>query len=221
MQLSIGFKTCVRTAALLALCLGLSQRGNADTVTDTSLDVSYTATSTFVPVTDNTFDVFLTIDPTAFDAGTGFLTAFSLAFKTGSDVSTAVSLVTAPGGVADWSAEMPGGLDSSGCNGKGASSGDVCFQNLGSAGTSVPGGPYKFELAVTMPDADALTAASDIKAAYNTLQDNDGKNLGLTSMGITIQKTATPEPSSLLFMFVGGLLVAFIASRKRLASHRG
>jgi len=55
---------------------------------------------------------------------------------------------------------------------------------------TVPGGPYNFELAVTMPGSDALTAASDIKAAYNTLQNNDGKNLGLTSMGITIQKTA-------------------------------
>jgi PEP-CTERM motif len=215
MQQHNGLRTSMAAVAFLALCLGLSQRGNADTVTDTSLDVSYTATSTFVPVTDNTFDVFLTIDPTAFDAGTGFLTAFSLAFKTGSDVSTAVSLVSAPGGVSDWSTEIPGGLDSSGCNGKGASSGDVCFQNLGSAGTSVPGGPYKFELAVTLPDSDALTAASDIKAAYNTLQNNDGKNLGLTSMGITIQKTATPEPSSLLFMLAGGLLVGLIASRKR------
>ena len=215
------FRTCIKAAALLVLCLGLSQRVNADTVTDTSLDVSYTATSTFVPVTDNTFDVFLTIDPTAFNAGTGFLTAFSLAFKTGSDVSTAVSLVTAPGGVADWSTEMPGGLDSGGCNGKGASSGDVCFQNLGAAGTTVPGGPYKFELAVTMPDADALTAASDIKAAYNTLQDNDGKNLGLTSMGITIQKSAVPEPSTVLWMLAGGLIIAFIASRRRLANPRG
>ena len=221
MQQFNGFGTCIKAVAVLALCFGLSQSGNADTVTDTTLDVSYTATSTFVPVTDNTFDVFLTIDPTAFDAGTGFLTAFSLAFKTGSDVSSAVALLSAPGGVSAWSTEMPGGVNSGGCDHSGANSGDVCFQNLGSAGTSVPGGPYNFELAVTMPGTDALTAASDIKAAYNVLQDNDGKNLGLTSMGITIQKTATPEPSSLLFMLAGGLLVAFIASRKRLASHRG
>jgi hypothetical protein len=146
---------------------------------------------------------------------------FSLAFKTGSDVSSAGSLVTAPGGVSDWSLEIPGGLDSGGCNGKGANSGDVCFQNLGSAGTTVPGGPYKFELAVTMPGTDALTAASDIKAAYNTLQDNEGKNLGLTSMGITIQKTATPEPRTLLYTLAAGLFVALVASRRRIAGIRG
>lgn len=207
MQQSNAFGICLRTAASLALCLGLAQIGKADTITDTSLDVDYTATSTFTPVTDNMFDVFLIIDPTVFDAGSGFLTAFSLAFNT-------VSLVTAPGGVSAWSTEMPGGLDSSDCNGKGVSSGDVCFQNPGSAGTPVPGGPYKFEFAVTMPDSVALTAASDIKAAFNSLQNNSGKNLG------QIQKNVTPEPSTLLYMSAVGLLMAFVASRRRQAYPR-
>jgi hypothetical protein len=47
--------------------------------------------------------VFLTIDPTVFDGGTEFLTAFSLALKTGLDISTAFSLVTAAGGASAWS----------------------------------------------------------------------------------------------------------------------
>jgi hypothetical protein len=205
MQQSNAFGICLRTAASLALCLGLGDVGKADAITDMSLDVGYTATSTLTPVTDNMFDVFLTIDPTVFDAGSGFLTAFSLAFN-------AVSLVTAPGGVSAWSTEMPAGLDSSGCNGKGASSGDVCFQNLGSAGTSVPRGPYKFELAVTMPDSVAITAAFDIEAAFNSLQNNSGKNLG------QIQKTVTREPSTLLYLSAVGLLVAFVASRRRYAN---
>jgi hypothetical protein len=159
--------------------------------------------------------VFLNVDPSSFSAGTGFLTALSLQFKTGSDVSSSVTLGSAPGGVADWSAEKAGGLNSSGCNGNGASSGDVCFQDL-SANTVVPGGPYSFEFAVTMPGTDALTAASDIKADYNSKMDDSGKNLGLTSMGITIgQTSAVPEPSARWYTLGAGLLALLAASRRR------
>lgn len=56
-----------------------------------------------------------------------------------------------------------------------------------------------FEFAVTMPGSDVLTAASDIKAAFNTSVNNTGRNLGLTSMGITIQPggpATVPEPTT-------------------------
>lgn len=179
-----------------------------------SLNVTYSATSSFVPVSGNTYDVFLTVDPSGFSAGNGYLTAISMQFKTGSDVATSVTLISAPGGTSDWNTDDAGGLNKNGCDGANPTSGDACFQNNG-ANTAVPGGPYYFEFAVTMAGTDALTAGSDIKAAYNTLANNSGKNLGLTSMGITIQQADAPEPGTLGLLSARLVGLSFMLKRTR------
>lgn len=208
----------------LWLCLvsafALAQVAAADTVTDTVVDVDYTATSTFLAGPGNVYDVFLNVDPTAFSGVSGFLTAVDMQFKTGSDISTSVTLLAAPGGVSDWSSEVVGGVDAKGCNGMGGSGGFVCFQDV-SATTTVPGGPYNFEFAVTMPGTDALTASSDIRIDYNkTLVNSQQDNIHLTSMGITIQPSTVPEPNALWFCLGAGLFAVIVASKRKALTSR-
>src|SRR6185437_4639124 len=93
----------ILAGSLLLLVLGFASSAKADPVTDTSLNVTYTATSTFVPGPGNVYDVFLTVDATGFSAGTGSLNAISLQFKTGSDIASSVTLLAAPGGTSAWS----------------------------------------------------------------------------------------------------------------------
>ena len=200
---------------LCAAALAVASLANAATITDTTLNVTYTATSSFVPVSGNTYDVFLKIDATGFSQGSGYLDAVAMQFKTGSDVAT-VTLVDAPGGTSGWSLPDPGGLNKKGCDSAGSTSGDVCFQNNG-ANPAVPAtGIYNFEFAVTLPSGDALTAASDIKAVYNTAADNSGTNLGITSQSITIDKHAdAPEPGTVGLLGAGLVGISFMLKRSR------
>lgn len=205
----------ILAASLLLLVLGFASSAKAGSVTDTTLNVTYTATATFVPGPGNVYDVFLTVDATAFSKSSGFLTAVSMQFKTGSDIASSVTLLMAPGGPGAWGLDKVGGVDASGCNGKGGAGGFVCFQNVSASDPGPASGKYTFEFAVTMPGTDALTASSDIRIDFNkTLVNTNKNNLGITSMGITIQPGPTPEPASLLLLGTGLLAMGGVIRRK-------
>jgi len=185
-------------AAILAMAaFAFAGSAKADTVTDTNLNVVYTATVSGSQVT-------LTVDATGFSAGSGFLTAVAMQFTGASDAT----LISATGGINAWSQVQPGGLNSGGCNGQGNF---FCTQNI-SANLVVPAsGIYTFVFDVTgLSGTD-----SDIKAAYNVLADNSGKNLGLTSQGIDLgPPTSTPEPASMLLLGLGLVGAPFLRRRK-------
>lgn len=200
-------------AVIFVLLLGFCTCAQAS-VTDTNLDVTYTATSTFVAGSGNTYDVFLTMDPTDFSGGNGYVAAVAMQFKTGSDVAQSVTLLESPGSTSDWLGEPSGISQKNGaCDMTGGSSGDFCFEATNTSDALAPGGPYTFEFQVTMPGTDALSATSDIKVAYTSLT---GATLGQSSISsFTIQQIApTPEPGTIFLFGTGLLLVGLIVHRQ-------
>jgi hypothetical protein len=209
----------IKTSLLIAIAGSLTFTHFANAIIiDSTNNVRYELSSTFTPVSDHTYDVFLAIDTSAFNHGPGFLTSVALQF----DNPTLVTLEKAPGAVSDWSFTA-GGINSGGCDGTGNFE---CFQftnTTGSAAVGVPQtGLFTFEFAVTLPDGTALSAVNDIKAEYNSaLPPTQGGNLGITSQAITIDHCTigycggivietgdpTPEPSTVLMAIAGfGLL---------------
>jgi len=163
--------------------------------------------------TDN-FTITLTINSSGFVDGTdsGFLMAVSPNITGWSNAT----LTSAPGGTADWSAVMAGGLNSSGCNGHGTPffcNGALSQGSFNEVGSSTP-----LTFVWTITDS-ALPTGTDQAAIKALFDDSSGKNLGITSAEITLQPGGTtrgtvPEPASLLLVASGLMGVAAVLRRR-------
>jgi len=150
-----------------------------------------TYSGTALPDSDplhETYAIFLDINTTGYNGGGDFLD--DVAVKVSSSIFS-WSLVSAPGGIGDWT-QHDGGIDANGCNGAG--SGFACVDFTGPpAGVAVPNGTYEWVFDITVDNGTLLTAAgaASIKARY--VDANDGKVGALVSEPITLQTGDCPE----------------------------
>jgi hypothetical protein len=176
--------------------------GAAYTLTYSGAPISLTATT-------QTFQIMLDVNDSSYTGGGSFLNAVAVQVAPSSDV-IAGSLLSAPG---DFSFSGIEGLNANGCNG--SNGGFLCAEAVTNS-VPVTGGPYDFVFDVTVKTGTLLTGldAASVKAQY---VDSNGKKAGaLLSEPITLQTTATPEPSSYLTLG-SGLLAMGLFLRRRLA----
>src|SRR6516162_12282 len=99
----------IKTLSMVAIvgALFFTQFARATPIIDITNNVSYELSSTFTPVSDNTYDVFLDIDASAFSHGSGVLSSVALQFEK----PTFIKREEAPGDINDWSFTA-GGINS-------------------------------------------------------------------------------------------------------------
>jgi hypothetical protein len=172
--------------------------------------LNYSQTST-QQGTDN-YTITFTINSSTFVDGTdsGFLMAVSPNIPGWSNAT----LTSAPGGTPDWSAVIAGGLNSSGCDGQGASF--FCNDAMSQGAFNEVGSSTPLEFVWTIADANLPTGTDDaaIKAWF---ENSNGKNLGITSADITLQQSTVPEPSALLLLG-SGLVGLFVFLKRRVTA---
>lgn len=219
-------------ATLFALVGVVSTK--ADSVTDPGTNVSYTMTSTFVPDSNNVFDVTLTIDASDFSttggATSGFLSALAVQFPGTNDAV----LLSAPGGLGLWGNQnlAPNGVcDYSTINGLGA--GFLCIPNTSPNTAGAVPGKLTFVFGVPVLDSSAnifaLYAQTSNGAGLVTgdniigetpvtnvpIQNtNAGGGTGGTSGGGGGGGTTVPEPGVLTLLSIG--LVAWVVFHRAL-----
>jgi len=200
--------------AAAILCIAGVGYASADTITDTTVGVSYTLTSTFAPEPGtNTYDVTLLVDASAFTGAGGATSGFLQAVAPQFSGATSVVLESGPG---TWSVGTPGSTNSSGCMSGGAAAGFVCFSNTSAGASGAVPGTLTFVFDVTLPGTTLPSTSSDIKAVFNSASDGSGTFLGQTSMGIDIQPgtTEVPEPGTVTLLGAGLLGLAALKFAK-------
>ncbi len=179
-----------------------------DTCQGSIYELTYSGSPISTTATTQTFEVTLTINPTAYN---GVGTFINVVAPKVSSMVDAVTLVSAPGGSGNWTTMM-GGISANGCSGSG--SGFVCAKDrTPPQDAPVPfAGTYSWMFDLTIPTGTLLTGtnAASIKVMYT---DNAGiKHGALVSEPITLE--VIPEPSTILLV-AGGLAVV-LARRTRM-----
>lgn len=174
-------------------------------------------TLSYSPAGGNTVDVFLTIDGTGFNAGTpAYLHAVALKLTDKASNVVSVNLVSPPT-PAVFTSTVGTGLNNASAGCGGGSNGYFCSQSSNTTGVAVgaAGDVYTFEWALTLNSLANLNTTSqgaEVKALY---VDGNGIKVGaITSEPITLDPTATPEPSSLMLLGSGVLGLAGILRRR-------
>jgi hypothetical protein len=220
-------------AALFVLVGAVSTK--ADSVTDPATNVAYTLTSSFVPDSNNMFDVTLTIDASHFSATSGatsgFLSALAVQFPTNTVTSVVLS---EPGGMDLWGnkqAAPNGACDYSTINGLGV--GFLCSANTSLNTVGAVPGTLTFVYGLVQP-----VASANIFALYAQTSNGAGLITGDNIIGETpvtnvpIQSTSSsggtggssgggggttvPEPGVLTLVSIG--LVAFVLFHRALVA---